>query len=420
MNNHRQQRPQQNRQQQQPSQALATVPPPDFSAVTASQNSRAVFLPANLGQAMELAHFMAGGIGVRAWMRGNPSACLALIQISMRWGLDPYIVANKAYYANDTLSFESQLVNAVINTGGGIIGRLKVEFEGDANGKVGEETLVCRVSGRLLADPDQLFTHEQELKRVKIRNSPLWQVNPKQQLQYHATRAWARLYMPEVLLGIYTPDEIEDGTAERLAAETTPRDATPAPDRRQFAQSEEPKAEEVEDAEIEEVEDQRDQVVSRDTESAVVSDGDDTMQAGDTDNAASVVAQGVTEGDNVEPGAADNGQAGNTLFNDQPGSEADASAQADAVSTGGPGPASDGAVKEADPLASLAMVAAKEGDWDEWQKAAFAAIDGVADRGEFEIVQRRLEYGLNACPKDIADQVDDALTDQFLKLPEKK
>jgi hypothetical protein len=203
---------------------LTTVEPP-FSTALASQQSRAVFLPANLAQAMQLAEYMASGIGVRQWMRGNPSACLALIQISMRWGMDPYIVSNKAYYANDTLSFESQLVNAVINTSGALIGRLKVEFSGERHwrGKV-KETLNCRVSGRLAADPDQVFVHEQALQTIKIRNSPLWKVNPKQQLQYHATRAWARLYMPEVLLGIYTPDEIADGVAQRLEDQSTPRD----------------------------------------------------------------------------------------------------------------------------------------------------------------------------------------------------
>jgi hypothetical protein len=135
---------------------LTTVEPP-FSTALASQQSRAVFLPANLAQAMQLAEYMASGIGVRQWMRGNPSACLALIQISMRWGMDPYIVSNKAYYANDTLSFESQLVNAVINTSGALIGRLKVVFSGEATGGEGKETLNCRVSGRLAADPDQVF-----------------------------------------------------------------------------------------------------------------------------------------------------------------------------------------------------------------------------------------------------------------------
>lgn len=33
---------------------------------------------------------------------------------------------------------------------------------------------------------------------------------PKQQIAYLAVKYWARLYCPEVVLGVYTPEELED------------------------------------------------------------------------------------------------------------------------------------------------------------------------------------------------------------------
>ncbi len=42
---------------------------------------------------------------------------------------------------------------------------------------------------------------------VITRNSPLWTSNPKQQLAYLALKYWARLYCPDVILGVYTPDD---------------------------------------------------------------------------------------------------------------------------------------------------------------------------------------------------------------------
>lgn len=41
------------------------------------------------------------------------------------------------------------------------------------------------------------------------RNSPLWVSNPKQQIAYLGVKYWARLYCPEVILGVYSPDEVE-------------------------------------------------------------------------------------------------------------------------------------------------------------------------------------------------------------------
>lgn len=201
---------------------------------------RAVFLPSTFAEALEMSKMLASGIGVRPWCRGNVSACMMIVQQAVRWGMDPYAVANKAYFVNDQVAFESQLVNAVVNTSRMIVGRLRIRWEGEG------ERLVCYVSGRLVDDPDEPRELEQKFKDVTIRKSPLWAVNTKQQLAYHTTRAWARLYVPEVLLGIYTPDEIADGAQANMEARTAPGSG-PAPDRRQFDEID------AEDAEVEEI-----------------------------------------------------------------------------------------------------------------------------------------------------------------------
>lgn len=56
---------------------------------------------------------------------------------------------------------------------------------------------------------------------VTTRNSPLWKTAPKQQLAYLAVKYWARLYCPDVILGVYSPDEFEQ-------QERAERDVTPA------------------------------------------------------------------------------------------------------------------------------------------------------------------------------------------------
>jgi hypothetical protein len=47
------------------------------------------------------------------------------------------------------------------------------------------------------------------MSQATVRNSTLWASDPKQQLAYLAVKRWARLYCPDVILGVYTPDELQ-------------------------------------------------------------------------------------------------------------------------------------------------------------------------------------------------------------------
>ncbi|EDK6128385.1 enterohemolysin, partial [Salmonella enterica subsp. enterica serovar Saintpaul] len=92
------------------------------------------------------------------------------------------------------------------------------------NGKNGKYTVTERVRGWTDEDEIGLFVQvgailrgESEitwgeplyLSGVVTRNSPLWVSNPKQQIAYLGVKYWARLYCPEVILGVYSPDEVE-------------------------------------------------------------------------------------------------------------------------------------------------------------------------------------------------------------------
>lgn len=198
-------------------QALTAIPAANLAAAP----QRTSFIPQSMGEAMQLATIMSRSTFVPGHCRGNEGNCLAIIMQSGRWGMDPFAVANKAYFVKDGAppAFESQLVNAVVNSSGALAGRLRIEFEGEG------EKLRCTVRGRLRADPEDEKVRTQSIARISVRNSPLWKSDPEQQLGYYTTRAWARMHCPEVLLGVYTPDEIEVETAPRVISSTPPRRA---------------------------------------------------------------------------------------------------------------------------------------------------------------------------------------------------
>lgn len=98
---------------------------------------------------------------------------------------------------------------------------MKFEWRGDwdkyINGgmqKAAEIGLCVVVSGTLQGDdhPTENITY---LAPQTVRNSPLWKTDPKQQLAYLGIKKWARLYCPDVIMGVYTVDEVEEFAGEK-------------------------------------------------------------------------------------------------------------------------------------------------------------------------------------------------------------
>jgi hypothetical protein len=181
--------------------------------------NRALFVPQSYGEAIEMAKMMCAGVGVPVYLRGSPANCMAILMQASRWGLDPYAVASDSYCVNDIIAYGAKLVNAVVTTSGALHGRLKIWWEGEGL------NMRCFVEGHIKGDDERKLL-SQSIARVKTKKSPLWEVNPQQQLAYFTTRAWARLYIPEVLLGVYSADEVVDGAVP--AALVSARDTRPA------------------------------------------------------------------------------------------------------------------------------------------------------------------------------------------------
>ncbi|UOL47405.1 hypothetical protein vBVpPvVp04M_00011 [Vibrio phage vB_Vp_PvVp04_M] len=187
-----------------------------------------VFSADKAGELMKFSEFMAGGkVMVPAHLQGKPADCMAIAMQAASWGMNPFSVAQKTHLVNGTLGYEAQLVNAVVTSSRAVKGRFHYEYIGDwskwkctaknigtqqqpkwKNEYHNEAGLAVRVGAILNGESEITWGEYVYIEFVKIRNSPLWQTNPKQQLAYLAVKYWSRLYCPEVLLGVYTPDEL--------------------------------------------------------------------------------------------------------------------------------------------------------------------------------------------------------------------
>lgn len=230
---------------------LATTAPDELNIVTPS-NSALILDAVSMASIMELATMMAKGRStVPEHLRGNASDCAAVIMQAMAWQMNPWAVGQKTHLVNGVLGYEAQLVNAVIVSSGATLGRFHYDWFGPWDkiigktkvikmpAKDGKQAYEFRVPDYSLADEDNLGVRvwatlkgeveptalELLLVQAAVRNSPLWASDPKQQLAYLAVKRWARLYAPDVVLGVYTPDELEQtAPARRTTRQMGPAD----------------------------------------------------------------------------------------------------------------------------------------------------------------------------------------------------
>lgn len=198
------------------------------------------------------------GQAVPRHLRKNPGACFAVTLQAMRWNIDPFALGQQSYTADDSgpISYQGQAIIAALNNSPLLATRLQFEWGGpwekiigrfvwkespkktDDNGKPKkylakawddneEEGLWCKVSALLVGEREprtlQLF-----LMQARVRNSPLWVEDPRQQLAYLAGRRWGRLYAPDVIMGVFTPDELP-GPDERFMGMADVVGAPPPP-----------------------------------------------------------------------------------------------------------------------------------------------------------------------------------------------
>jgi hypothetical protein len=209
--------------------AVQTPPAPVFNT-----SSAALMMDMNALERMEhFAKLMATARStVPQHFQGKPGDCLAVVMQATTWGMNPFSVAQKTHLSQSgALGYEAQLISAVVTGSNAVDGDPEYEFIGDWDrilGKVEERKsdkggkyyaatytktdeqglgVICRLRLRGEKDPREMRIM---MTQCYPRFSTQWATDPKMQITYVAIRKWARLHKPGLILGVYTPDEIEE------------------------------------------------------------------------------------------------------------------------------------------------------------------------------------------------------------------
>lgn len=200
------------------------------TVTTNGQSAISNIMPRDFSEVLRFGEMLSKSKLVPEHLQGKPDDCGLVVMQAVRWGMDPLAVAQKTHVVSGNVGYEAQLVNSVISTSGVTKGRIQYDFYGDwskvigntaeKDGKYGKyrvlastpkDELGCGVKvWATLKGEEKPRVLDLLLTQALTRNSTLWASDPKQQLAYLAVKKWARLHIPEVMLGVYTVDELED------------------------------------------------------------------------------------------------------------------------------------------------------------------------------------------------------------------
>lgn len=181
--------------------------------------------PTSLDAAMRLAQMMSDAKLVPSHLQGKPADCLMVIEQAVRWGMSLFAVAQSTSVIQGKLMFEGKLVAAAINASGVLSDRLSFEHGGEGQGRF----VIVRGTIRGEAKARDVKV---TLADAKTANG-MWTKQPDQQLVYSGARVWARRHVPEIMLGVYAPEEFDEVRQNQAtpppAPQSGPRRAPPPP-----------------------------------------------------------------------------------------------------------------------------------------------------------------------------------------------
>jgi hypothetical protein len=134
--------------------------------------------------------------------------CLVALEIANRMRMSPFQVMQNLHIIHGRPSWSSQFIIGLIN-GCGRFSPLQYEVTGQG------DSLACTCVATELASGKDLRGPTVTMAMAKkegwaTKSGSKWQTMPDLMIRYRAAAFWGRLYIPELLVGIQTQEEVVD------------------------------------------------------------------------------------------------------------------------------------------------------------------------------------------------------------------
>jgi len=183
----------------------------DSTALTTTQPTGSVFSGIQqFEDAQRIAKALASSTLIPPQFQGQQgfANCLVALEIANRMRMSPFQVMQNLHIIHGRPSWSSQFIIGLIN-GCGRFSPLRYEVTGQG------ETLACTCVATELASGNDLRGPTVTMAMAKkegwsTKSGSKWLTLPDLMIRYRAAAFWGRLYIPELLVGIQSQEEVVD------------------------------------------------------------------------------------------------------------------------------------------------------------------------------------------------------------------
>jgi hypothetical protein len=165
----------------------------------------------------QLAYQMAKGLSestlVPMQFQKNPANCLIALEQSNRLGISPMAVMQNLYIVQGRPSFSSSFIIALVNSSGKYDMELQFDEE-EKDGKPYACTCWTTLDGRKV-NGIKITMDMADKEGWSKKNGSKWVTMPQVMLRYRAASFFARMNCPELSIGLYTKEELDDFPADK-------------------------------------------------------------------------------------------------------------------------------------------------------------------------------------------------------------
>jgi len=139
--------------------------------------------------------------------QGNASNALIAIELANRMGVSPLMVMQNLYVVYGRPSWSAQYVISAINGSGKYDFELQFDEKTDKSGKPFSCQCWTERNGRKVTGP----VIDMDMAKAEGwlgKNGSKWQTMPQMMLRYRAASFFGRMNCPELIMGIYTKEEV--------------------------------------------------------------------------------------------------------------------------------------------------------------------------------------------------------------------
>lgn len=187
------------------SQAIVSVDDSNFSN----------FLDTNMfNQTWRAANLLSKSTILPEQYRGKPENCFLGLTMARQLDQNPITFLQKTYVIQGKMGMEAQLVIALVNTRGPFDGPIRWEIEWDSEIKSKRKPVACTAYATHLKTGEKcevtITWDTVEKEGWSKKGGSKWLTMPEMMFRYRSAAFLARLYCPEVMMGLYTKEELDD------------------------------------------------------------------------------------------------------------------------------------------------------------------------------------------------------------------